>query len=216
MGIFCLCLGLVYSQLFSTDIHEYLPFISVGLIFWGFISSIINESPNIFVDNGPYIKEMKINLFTVLLRVVFRHFIVFLHNLVIIVAVFFYLDVHLNIINLLFIPAFFLVLIVLVFIALVLGLVGARYRDVSSLTQSVMQLLFFLTPLTWQPSLLANHKFILTLNPIASFIDLLRSPLLGHSPAVMSWIVIVVMLLFLGVLAHFLYKKAFKKITFWI
>ena len=48
MGIFILMLGIIYSRLFHTPIGTYLPFLSVGYIIWGFISSVTNEAALLF------------------------------------------------------------------------------------------------------------------------------------------------------------------------
>src|SRR3984957_6061569 len=39
MAIFIVLLGFIYSKLFHQDIAVYLPYIAMGLITWGFISS---------------------------------------------------------------------------------------------------------------------------------------------------------------------------------
>jgi lipopolysaccharide transport system permease protein len=46
-----------------------------------------------------------------------------------------------------------------------------------------MQIAFLVTPVIYKPELLSNRLWVLThLNPFASFLSLLREPLLGQVP----------------------------------
>ena len=90
MAIFITALGVVYTKLFNVDTKEYLPFLAVGFVIWNLISGLICDFPNIFVDNGSYIKDMKINPYVILLRLLARHLIIFLHNTIIIFGIYIY------------------------------------------------------------------------------------------------------------------------------
>jgi len=88
MAVFCIALGIVYSQLFKTEIRELLPFLAIGLVVWGFLSSCLGEMPNLFVDNAPYIRDMRINPLTIIFRALARNAIVFGHNLLIVLGIY--------------------------------------------------------------------------------------------------------------------------------
>lgn len=216
MANFCFWLGVVNSQLFNSNIGEYLPFMAVGFVFWGLISGLINESPTMFVESGTYIKDMKINLFTVLFRLVSRHVIIFFHNFLIIIGVYLYFHLSPNLAALVLLPGLTLVLLNLFFLAVILAIVGARYRDVPPIIQSITQLLFFVTPLTWFPRLLTKYTWVIDLNPFAYYLDLLRSPVLGQSPHISSWLAASLTLLLLAPLAMWLFKQDAQKVAFWI
>jgi ABC-type polysaccharide/polyol phosphate export permease len=216
MAIFCGSLGIVDTQLFSNDINKYMPFLTIGLVFWSFISAVVNESPNVFVENAPFIKEIKINLFTILLRSLSRQLIVLSHNIIIIILIIYHFNVSLNWNTVLFFPAILVMIITLLMISLIIGIVGARFRDVASLTQNFMQILFFLTPITWQPELLVKNRFILKINPLTYFFDILRSPLLGQAPNISSWIAAIALMGITIILGAVVYKANAKKVAFWI
>ena len=92
MAIFCLTLGTVYSKLLNVDSEEYLPFLSVSFVIWGLISSLLLEFPNLYVENSAYIKDMRINPLTILLRSVARNIVVFAHNILIILGIYIYFN----------------------------------------------------------------------------------------------------------------------------
>jgi lipopolysaccharide transport system permease protein len=50
------------------------------------------------------------------------------------------------------VPAILLIMLTAFFAALLLGLLGARFRDVPQIVSNSMQLLFFLTPIFWLPA----------------------------------------------------------------
>ena len=216
MSIFCLSLGVVYSQLFKANIAEYLPFLSVGFVFWGLISSMLNEFPNIYIENSSYIKDIKINPFTIVFRVVARHIIIFSHNALIIVGIYLYFHINPGFTAFLAIPGFILVVLNLIAIGISLSLFGARFRDVAPITQSLVQVLFFITPITWFPKLVPANSWITHANPIAYYLDLTRSPLLGQSPAPEAWGVGFVTLILFSVLAAWMYRAKAARIPFWV
>ncbi|SFU68825.1 ABC transporter permease [Nitrosospira multiformis] len=216
MAIFCLTLGVVYSKLLKTDISEYLPFLSVSFVIWGLISSLLIEFPNLYVDNAAYIKDIHINFYTVLFRVVARNAVVFGHNALIILGIYIYFDLWPGFTFLLAIPGLGLVLLNLVSIGVILSIFGARYRDVAQINQSLVQVLFFISPVLWFPRLVPQDSWILIANPFAYFLDLIRSPLLGSTPALASWGVAIGTLILLSIVAAFLYRTKSSRIPFWV
>lgn len=216
MAIFCLSLGLVYSQLFKADVREYLPFLSVGFVFWALIAGMLNEFPNVFIDSAPYIKDVKLNPFSILFRLATRHVITFLHNAVIIVGVYVHFGINPGFTALLAIPGLVLVLLNLIAMGVSLSLIGARFRDVAPITQSLVQVLFFITPVTWFPRLLSADSWVMRANPFAYYLDLTRAPLLGHAPAAQSWGVAALTLALSGAAAAALYRAKAGRIPFWV
>jgi ABC-type polysaccharide/polyol phosphate export permease len=216
MAVFCVALGIVYSQLFKMEVSELLPFLTVGMVVWGFVASCIGEMPNLFVDNASYMKDMRVNPLTILMRALIRNIIIFGHNLLILVGVYLYFNIWPGWIGLLAMVGFLLVTLNLAVIGITLSIIGARFRDISQITQSFLQVMFFITPIFWFPRLLPADHWIVIFNPFAYFLDLIRSPLLGRNPEVISWVAALVMLLALSFLAMLAYRKNSARIVFWV
>jgi ABC-type polysaccharide/polyol phosphate export permease len=216
MAVFCIALGIVYSQLFKTEIRELLPFLAIGLVVWGFLSSCLGEMPNLFVDNAPYIRDMRINPLTIIFRALARNAIVFGHNLLIVLGIYLVFGMWPGWVGLLALPGFLLVVLNMLAIAVPLSIVGARFRDLSQITQSILQVVFFITPIFWFPRLLEKGSWIIAINPAAYFIDLVRSPLLGHPPALLSWGVSLLTLLLCSLIAASVYRSKSKMVAFWV
>lgn len=216
MSIFCLSLGAVYSQLFGADLREYLPFLAVGFVFWALMSGMVTEFPNAFVDSAAYIKDVRVNPMSILFRLVTRHLITFLHNAVIVAIVFVWFGIFPGWTLLWALPGMALVVLNLTALGVSLSLFGARFRDVSPITQSLVQVLFFITPITWFPKLLPADAWVVAANPFAYYLDLTRSPLLGEAPALESWGVAFLTLLLFATSAAWLYSRKAARIPFWV
>lgn len=216
MAIFCVTLGCVYSQLFKTETSELLPFLSIGFVAWSFIAGCLGEMPNLFVENAPYIKDMRINLLIIHLRALARSLIILSHNLVIVLGVYIYFSIWPGWSGLLVVPGFFLVLLNLAAIGITLSVIGVRFRDISQITQNLLQVGFFITPIFWFPRLLPEGSWVVAMNPLAHFVDLMRSPLLGHSPQLVSWVGATATLFVSAIIAVLLYRAKSGRIAFWV
>ena len=216
MTVFCVALGVVYSQLFKTKISELLPFLAIGLVVWSFLASCVGEMPNLFVDNAAYIKDMRTNPLNIVLRVLARNTIIFAHNLLIVIGIYLYFGIWPGWTGLLALPGFLLVMLNLFAIGIPLSIIGARFRDLSQITQNILQVVFFITPIFWFPRLLAEGSWVIGANPVAYFMDLVRSPLLGRAPELISWTVSLSTLLVSSLVAAWIYKTKGDRIAFWV
>ena len=50
MGIMVGTVGLIYGQLFKVEASSYLPYLTVGLLVWGLISSCISDGCQTFIE----------------------------------------------------------------------------------------------------------------------------------------------------------------------
>jgi len=215
MMIFIGAFSLVYSRLFHQPLQQYIPFLTTGYLVWLLISSTLTESCNIFVEAAPLITEIKLPYTLYIFRLISRQIIIFFHNAVVYVLVALLFKLHLHWNFLLFFPGLFLLILNLTSISLLLALLGTKYRDIPQVISSIIQVAFFVTPISWAPNLLSS-SIILKMNPLSYFIDLVRSPLLGQSPEMASWVVgLCLTIITLGV-SFLLFSKLRRNIPFWI
>ncbi|QDU52068.1 ABC transporter permease [Gimesia panareensis] len=216
MAIFIIALGVVYSKLFKMPPGEYLPNLAAGYLFWTMISTMLSESPTVFIENAAYLKDMKINLLVFIFRSLARNTIIFLHNAIFIAFVSLYFQIWPQWPMILVVPGIALVLLNLFWITLFFGIIGARYRDLAPIIQSLVQVLFFVSPITWLPKLVGTDSWVLTLNPIAYFLDLTRSPTLNQVPALSSWLVSIGILIVGFGVTTLLYALKRDRLVYWI
>ena len=147
-------IALVFGQIFSSGMADFLPSLTIGLILWTFISSSITEGCAGFISAERIIKQLPIPLFVHVQRVVFRNMLILAHNAIIIVLVLAFLRVSLSWTTLLSLPGFLLLSINLLWIALFMAIVCTRYRDLPQIVVNFLQVAFFLTPIIWTAAIL--------------------------------------------------------------
>lgn len=213
-------LGFVYSGLFNQDMSKYLPFIAVGLIVWGFISTVFNEATTVFVSSDGMLKQIRLPLTVHVCRMVWRNFIIFAHNAVIIVAVMMWAGTPIKW-ELMFIPA---ALLIICFnslnIGLLLGIFCTRFRDIVQLVASLTQLLFFVTPIMWSPAILSSRDidraWVAEYNPAYHFIEIIRAPILGEPISMNSWTVVLSISAATWLLAMWTLTKFRHRVAYWL
>ena len=98
-----------------------------------------------------------------------------------------------------------------------LGVLGARFRDIQPIISSLMQIAFFVTPIIWSPAVLPEkYQFLVDYNPFAQFIALVRQPLLGEWPTVNAWVMTLALTLIGLGLMMLLINKTRKRIIYWL
>ncbi|WP_263217563.1 ABC transporter permease [Pseudomonas atacamensis] len=218
MGVMIASIGLVFGQIFNTPMQEYLPFLSLGIVLWGFISSNVTEGCVAFTSAEAIIKQLNIPLFVHVLRCFWRNFIVLGHNIVIIPIAFLIVGKPLTLTMLLFVPGIILLSINLLWISLVLGVLSTRFRDITQIIVNATQVIFYLTPIMWAPSLLPSRHaaYLLNSNPVYHLLEITRGPILGTTPSPESWIFAIVMAVFGWLFAIVLYNRYMRRIPYWL
>jgi lipopolysaccharide transport system permease protein len=83
MAVFIGALGLIFGTLFQSQMREFLPYLCAGVITWGFISTCLSEGCTTFTSSGGIILQVRMPLFTHVMRTIWRNIIIFAHNIVI-------------------------------------------------------------------------------------------------------------------------------------
>ncbi|MGY5810833.1 ABC transporter permease [Rhizobium sp. LEGMi198b] len=190
MGVLVGALGLVFGTIFNTPMAEFLPFICIGLILWGYCTQTINESCTSFISSTDTILQLPIPFFTYVMRTWWRNTVILFHNLVIFPLILIFFGKFVNFYALLAIPGLVVLSFNLLWLAVVLAVLCTRYRDLTQIVQNVMQIGMYVTPIMWMPNHLpekASH-LMLGLNPFYHLVSIVREPLLGNPPMVTNWI----------------------------
>jgi ABC-type polysaccharide/polyol phosphate export permease len=214
--VMVIAMGVIYSQLFRMEIHTYLPFLTLGLITWQWLSATIGEGCDIFVREAAVIQQVPIPFSIQAYRNVARNFVVLAHNLVIVPIglVVFAIPVDWHILEI--IPGFVLLALNGLWISILLGLLATRFRDVPPIVASFLQVLFFMTPIIWPAEMLGGWRAVATYNPLFAAVDVVRAPLLGVATAETSWIILLVMTILGCGLTFAVFARFRSRIAYWI
>ncbi len=244
-GIIALGLGLLYSQLFGLPTATFLPYISTGFIIWGFISGCLSEGMETFISNEGLIKQLPAPLSVYALRTVWRQTLMLAHNLivyVIVVAIFFTsLDqpyamsgecvgqvlCHPGIgwYSLTAIPGILMLALNAGWVTLLLGIISTRYRDIPQVINSLIQLLFYMTPIVWpidqlmaggaRDSISGALPFVYA-NPLFHFIQIVRAPMIGQAVSINSWYVVLGITVIGWGLALVAMRNYRSRVSYWV
>lgn len=218
MGVMIGTIGIVFGQIFNSPMQEFLPFLAVGMILWSFVSSVITEGCTGFIAAEGIIKQLPLPLFLHILRMIWRNTLILGHNILIFPLVLLAVGKPLNELAVICIPGFLLVLMNLTWMALILAIFCARYRDLPQIIGSILQVVFYLTPIMWMPSLLPQRAglYLLDLNPAYHLLEIVRSPLLGQLPSATNWVVSLVLALVGWGIAIAVYGRYKQRIAYWL
>lgn len=218
MGVTIACIGIIFGNLFKSPMREFLPFLSAGLILWSFISSILTEATTVFPNAEGIIRQLPIPLFTHIYRMIMRNIYILGHNILVLPVVYLCVGKTVNFECLLFIPGFFILLVNLAWMSLVLSILCARFRDLTQIVGSLLQIFFYITPIIWMPSLLPARASLMILepNPFFHLLNIVRNPLLSQPTTISNW-VISCLIGVLGTGASIIFFNIYRRrIAYWI
>lgn len=218
MLIQIIVIGVVFGSLFNIELGNYFPYVALGIIFWSYISSTLNESCFSFIGVEHLIKQLPLPYGAHVLRVVWRNTIILFHNLLIIPFVWLYFGKEFSIQNLWVIFSLLLLIANLTWLGILIGMICTRFRDVAQIIASLLLVAFNLTPVMWLPkSLPAIYKtYLIDFNPLYYFLDLVRSPMLNDELNRLSVEVSIVTSIFGWIITMLVFQKFKKNIPYWL
>ncbi len=217
MGIFVVAIGPVYALLFNTELKEFLPYLTVNIVVWGFISSMINDACTAFIQSDGYIRQERIPKIGFLFRILVRNILILGHNALLIPLVFVAFGKSIGPVVLLAIPGLIIVTVACMLMALFLATICSRFRDFPQIVSNVVQVAFFLTPIFWQKKqILADYHFVVDYNPFAALLSVISSPILGKVPTAFEYGMCFAMALAIGLVAIPFFARYRARIVYWL
>jgi ABC-type polysaccharide/polyol phosphate export permease len=217
LAIFVVALGLVWSNLWQQDPKVYLPFLTSGMLCWVLFSTICTEGCGAIASQEGLLKQLRISYTLLACAMIWRNVIVFFHNFAVYVVICTYAGVALSFTMLLTIPGLLLLCLNGLWIALLLGTICARYRDIQPLVNNLLQVSMFLTPIFWSADQLKGRASILAeYNPLYHLIAIVRDPLLGNPPQLLHWAIVAIITLLGWTGTIILFSKLRHRIVYWL
>jgi ABC-type polysaccharide/polyol phosphate export permease len=187
MAVMIAALAIVYGTLFGMVLQEYLPYLTLGLIVWGFISGLVGDGCGCFIESETFLRQARLPRTLFVLRAICRNLLLLAHNLVVYVVVAAWFKVPLGLWSLAALPGLALICLAGVGLGLLLGLSSARFRDVPQITASVLQVFFFITPILFTSAMLGPYAWLAEYNPATHLLAIVREPLVGRAPSLENW-----------------------------
>ena len=238
-GVMALGLGILYSMLFQMKIETFLPYVTAGFVVWGLIVGCVTEGTDTFIANEGLIKHLPAPITVYVLRTIWRQLLMFAHNLiiyVIVVAIFFntlsspyYMSEQpighhhpgLGFTFFMAIPGLALLALNGVWVTMLFGIISTRYRDIPQVINSLIQLVFYMTPIVWSPDILGRvgqriGEVAVQFNPLYHFVQIVRAPLLGQEARWWSWVIVLVITVIGWILALVAMRNYRARVSYWV
>ena len=212
LAVMVISIGFIYANLLGQDPREFIPYLTIGMILWGYLTNSIIDGGNAFIHAEGYIKQISLPIYVY----IFRSFTsISLTTLItmgafVIVALFYQLPVRPG--TLLAIPGLVMMMAASLLLTTIFAHLNARFRDVAHMATVGMQVLFYVTPVIFPASLLRHRRdlsLVIELNPLYHLLEVVRQPLLygvaasWHSYAAVAAIIAVLSVTAAVVIASF-------------
>jgi ABC-type polysaccharide/polyol phosphate export permease len=211
-----LCLGSFYSIILKQTPSFYIPYLITGLVVWNLISQFITEGCRVFLIHSRQIKEVPINYFSYVFKLLLKNIFIFGFGLLSTSMVLVYFG---KIADINFFMMLFGILIVTIngfWFSILFGMLTLFFRDITEIISNFIRLVFFVTPVLWVPELAGSRAYLVHLNPLFYYLDVIRSPILGQDLNQLT-LLITTTLGFLGlIVSFFVYYKNKNKIPYMV
>lgn len=216
-AIFIVVFALIGAQLFKMSLETYLPYFCVGHVVFSFFSALAQEGCQTYIGAESFLKQTPYPKTAFVWRVMWRNLIMLAHNLPVVLGVLWWGGAVGEVRPGWLLAGLLLTVLAGAFLVAILGAISARFRDVPMMVSSLMQISFFVTPVMWQPDQLTERaRLVVTWNPLAAFLDLIRRPLLGEVPETASLYMACCVTVGLGVVFVLIYLGARRRIVYWL
>ncbi|HEY8003136.1 MAG TPA: ABC transporter permease [Phenylobacterium sp.] len=205
MALIVLGIGFLWGELFRVSVHDFIPFVALGIVFFGTVTTTINEGCETFVQAAPMLSQTNLPMFTFVWRTVLRNLINLGHHLLIVLAVLIYFGFWRTANYPVAALGILLMVTNIAWVSMLVAIVSARFRDIPQIVAAVTQAAALMTPVFWLPDRISpEHRAILDFNPFYHLLQAVRAPLMGVGVAPHTY-------LFLAAMA-----AAGWAVTFWL
>lgn len=160
-----------FKYIMRVQLESYTVFLITGILPWNFFSMAVNASTRSVVDNGNLLKKVHFPREILPISSVFFTFIQFLFALVVFFPALYFLHAPLGWWLLAYPFALLLHIAFTMGVALLLSTATVFYRDVKHLTEVVLLILFWVTPIFYNIAMIPERlRWFFKLNPMTAYI----------------------------------------------
>ena len=209
-------IGIVFGRLLGSADKAYFAYVGVGVVLWFYMTSILSLSTSLFTSRDILLLSVNNPIYTYPLRHIVVSVARLLMHAPVMVGVLAFsapaVDSNLPMAAL----GFAAILLASLWVAPLVGFLGARYHDLKYVLSAGMRFLFFITPVFWRADGLGERSLLARTNPFAHFLDVVRAPLLGEPLWEASWTVVLVTNLVGLTLTLLIHAGCHRRVVFWL
>jgi ABC-type polysaccharide/polyol phosphate export permease len=182
-------LYVVFAHFVKLDAREYVPHLLTGLVCWNFLLACSLQGCQSFFLGEQYIRQCPLPLAVYPLRTAIGAMFHLCMGVIVLIAITAMLRGPASLLGYASLaPSLGLLFVFGWSMAVLAGTANVFFQDTQHLAEVGFQILFYLTPIIYRLEDLAGHQlgWLLQLNPVVPFLELVRSPLLHGAPPPVS------------------------------
>jgi len=216
LAAFVLVMGVIWSTILHQDAFQYFRYVTASMIVWGLIASFITDATSILVAGQSTALSMRFPFVAFACAHVWRSLILFAHHFVFYIAVIAFTLYSPGWSVFYAVPGLVLIVANGVWMSLLSGIVCLRWRDLIPAIASAMQIAIFVTPVFWPKDMLGPRlSFAADFNPLYHLVRIMRDPLLGVTPPLVSWLWVLGTLVLGSTITFWIYGKQRDRMPYW-
>lgn len=215
-GAFVLVKIFVFGSFVPGDVSYFSMWVAIGFWVWMLVQGAVVDGCNVFVNSRSWILGTSLPLSIYVFQAITRVMLRFIWSIPVIAIVIWHYDVVPTVTWLWAIPGLILIVMNIIWAQIFLGVICARFRDVAHLVQSIMLVMFFLTPILYIPSMLKDKAYLLVYNPFTHFLALMRGPMVDNVFPVLAWHVTGSITIIGWIVALVTYQTMGRKVPFMV
>jgi len=211
--------ALIFKAILKVNIPNYFLFLLGGLLPWIFITNNISMATSTFVIQRDVIRSFALSPLALLFSQTLDNFINFLAAFALLFVSLLIYSSSINTTLLLLPVAVVLLLIFTLALTTILATLQVFFRDVQFITQFINNILYLLTPIFYAPEYIPdNYRWLINFNPYYLIIRPFQLVLNNYSEVQIgpSFLTAIFISTAISLLAFFVWKKARRKIYYFI
>ena len=217
LGIWGVGVGYIYGALFNQDMSFFLPYLTIGFVLWGSITTSLVDAGYAFINSEGYIKQFPRPRQIYVLRFWLANLIMLGMGVLVFLGIAFFFNRPFDAGSLWAIPGLIAFAAVAYAHSSILSHVTVFARDVPHLMSGIVQVLFFVTPIIYTTEMLARRglQFVYEFNPLWYVLEIVRYPLMhATAPATEIWSFTLLYLLLVATLAVVIENACKKRLIY--
>lgn len=218
-AVFVAGISIFFGGFSSKPKPEFTIYVALGYAMFQFLVASISDGSAVLTTSSSWIKSTDLPYSINVFKSLFRSLVPFCMQLTLAFALMLAFGTlqQLSWHTLIILSALAVFILCAVPLQYSLGLIAARYSDVSHAISAITRLLIFVTPILWVGEEAKGMRGLLAdFNPKTHFLEIFRNPLMSMEVRPLSWVVVLGLTMGLWIAAGFTRRLMRQRLPFWI
>ena len=213
--IFIIALGYMFAAIQKENFSSFFVYFATGYTFWLFIASFVTEGGNTFLGINGLPNMTRAALSNHVYLQFTSQMLIFAHRLIPLIVIYFIFYKSLSINLPLLLCGFFMLMVFGFWISILFGCLSLRFQDLMPALNSLMQIMFFVTPIIYQQSIIPGGEKLSMLNPFYHILVVVRGNLIKEDVTLFNWIAVLVINIIGIAVTLWVLRRSRPKLAYW-